>query len=246
MLKRTYIHLPGVGSRTEGHFWRQGLGTWEDFLMADRVRGLSRERLVRLRADLHESLARLNDPAYFAPRLPAQEHWRLFRHFKPRAAYLDIETTGIVWPGLLVTVVGLYDGAHFREFVHGYNLEEFPAALKDFDLLITYNGTQFDLPVLKAYFPKLSLPPVHLDLRFILARLGFRGGLKRIEPKFGIKRPPEVEGMDGYAAVLLWERYQRGDRTALDLLLEYNRQDVVNLEVLMAEAFRMCRARLLP
>ncbi len=245
MLKRTFIHLPGVGSRTEAHFWRQGLGTWEDFLMADRVRGLSRERLVRLRAGLHESLGQVKNPAYFAPRLPAPEHWRLFRHFKPRAAYLDIETTGIVWPGLLVTVVGLYDGVHFRQFVQGYNLHEFPAALEIFDLLITYNGTQFDLPVLKAYFPKLSLPPVHLDLRFILARLGFRGGLKRIEPKFGIKRPPEVDGMDGYAAVLLWERYQRGDRTALDLLLEYNRQDVVNLEVLMEGAFKLWQERLL-
>jgi uncharacterized protein YprB with RNaseH-like and TPR domain len=50
--------------------------------------------------------------------------------------------------------------------------------------------------------------------------------------------------MDGYAAVLLWERYGRGDRTALDLLLEYNRQDVVNLEVLMEHAFKMCQARL--
>ncbi|MDP3182518.1 MAG: ribonuclease H-like domain-containing protein, partial [Desulfobaccales bacterium] len=222
------------------------LGTWEDFLGASRVAGLSRERLVRLRAGLQESLARVADPAYFAPRLLAGEHWRLFRHFRPRAAYLDIETTGIVWPGLLVTVVGLYDGARFRQFVQGYNLEELPEALKAFDLLITYNGTQFDLPVLRAYFPNLRLPPVHLDLRFILARLGFRGGLKRIEPKFGIQRPPEVEGMDGYAAVLLWERYQRGDRTALDLLLEYNRQDVVNLEVLMEGAFNLCQERLLP
>ncbi len=244
MLKRTFIHLPGVGSRTEAHFWRQGLLSWEDFLAAQQVRGLSRERLVRLRASLHESLAHLENPAYFAPRLPAQDHWRLFRQFRPRAAYLDIETTGIYWPGLLVTVVGLYDGASFRQFVQGYNLEEFPQALEDLDLLITYNGTQFDLPVLKAYFPRLSLPPLHLDLRFILARLGFRGGLKGIEPQFGIQRPPEVEGLDGYAAVLLWERYGRGDRTALDLLLEYNRQDVVNLEVLMEHAFKMCQARL--
>jgi len=245
MLKRTFIHLPGVGSRTEAHFWREGLGTWEDFLGAERVRGLSPERLVRLREELFESLAHLDHPAYFAPRLPTPEHWRLFRHFRPRAAYLDIETTGIYWPGLLVTVVGLYDGTHMRQFVQGYNLEEFPASLEGFDLLVTYNGTQFDLPVLKHYFPGLSLPPVHLDLRFILARLGFRGGLKGIEPRFGIHRPPEVEGLDGYAAVLLWERFQRGDSTAMDLLLQYNREDVINLEVLMEHAFKMCQARLL-
>ncbi len=45
-------------------------------------------------------------------------------------------------------------------------------------------------------------------------------------------------------AVLLWQRYQRGDKGALDLLLSYNREDVVNLEVLMDGAFRMERERL--
>jgi uncharacterized protein YprB with RNaseH-like and TPR domain len=245
MLKRTFIHLPGVGHRTEAHFWRKGFLCWEDFLGASHIRGFSRERLERLKEAVHESLAQVDNPAYFAPLLPASEQWRLFRRFRPRAACLDIETTGTFWPGLTVTVVGLYDGTRFRQFVQGHNLHEFPQALEDFDLLITYNGTQFDLPVLRAYFGHLPLPPVHLDLRFILARLGFRGGLKGIEPRFGIVRPPEVAGLDGYMAVVLWDRYQRGDRTALDLLLTYNREDVINLELLMERAFELCAHRLL-
>jgi hypothetical protein len=246
MLKRTFIHLPGVGPRRETHFWRQGLATWEDFLAAKRVKGLSRERLDWLKAELTGSLDHTQDAAYFAARLQAGEHWRLFQHFRPRTAYLDIETYGKVWPGLLVTVVGLYDGQNMRQFVQGGNLQEFPQVLSEFDLLVTFNGTQFDLPVLKAYFPELNLPPAHVDLRFLMARLGFKGGLKRIEPRFGIRRPKAVNGMDGYMAVLLWERYQRGDKGALDLLLSYNREDVVNLEVLMDAAFRMERERLFP
>jgi hypothetical protein len=245
MIKRTFLHLPGVGARSEAHFWRLGLLTWEDFLAARQVRGISRERLAQWQGELQESLTYLDEPRYFASRLPAEEHWRLFRHYRPRTAYLDIETTGSAWPGLQVTVVGLFDGADFQQFIHGRNLEQFPRALNGYDLLVTYNGSQFDLPVLRAYFPRLKLPSVHLDLRFILARLGFRGGLKGIEPRFGIKRPSEVTGMDGYMAVLLWERAQRGDGTALELLREYNRQDVVNLEVLMEGAFRLNRDRLL-
>lgn len=246
MLKRTFIHLPGVGPRFEGHFWRQGLSTWEDFLAAKRVRGLSHSRFDWLKAELQGSFDHLEDPAYFAARLQAGEHWRLFDQFRPRTAYLDIETTGTVWPGLLVTVVGLYDGQTMRQFVQGYNLREFPGAISEFDLVVTFNGTQFDLPVLRAYFRELRLPPAHVDLRFLMARLGYKGGLKRIEPRFGIQRPNEVNGMDGYMAVLLWERYQRGDKGALDLLLTYNREDVVNLEVLMDAAFRMSRERLIP
>jgi uncharacterized protein YprB with RNaseH-like and TPR domain len=246
MLKRTFIHLPGVGPRREGYFWRQGLNTWEDFLAARRLRGLSPERLGWLQEELAGSLSHLEDAAYFAARLQAGEHWRLFRHFRPRVAYLDIETTGTVWPGLLVTVVGLYDGRQMRQFVQGYNLQKFPRILDEFDLLVTFNGTQFDLPVLKTYFPGLRLPPAHVDLRFLLARLGFKGGLKKIEPRFGIRRPDAVNGMDGYMAVLLWERYQRGDRSALEVLLTYNREDVINLETLMEAAFRLSRERLWP
>jgi uncharacterized protein len=246
MLKRTFIHLPGVGHKGEAQIWGQGLSTWEDFLAAKRVRGLSRNRLSWLKGELHGSLENMEDANYFATRLHAGEHWRLFRHLRPRTAYLDIETTGTVWPGLLVTVVGLYDGRNMRQFVQGYNLQKFPQALAEFDLLVTFNGTQFDLPVLRAYFPELTLPAAHVDLRFLMARLGFKGGLKKIEPRFGIHRPQEVDGMDGYAAVLLWQRYQRGDKSALDLLLSYNREDVVNLEVLMDAAFGMYRDQLCP
>ena len=91
----------------------------------------------------------------------------------------------------------------------------------------------------------LKLPAGHVDLRFLLKRLGYRGGLKKIEPHFGILRPPEVAGMDGYEAVLLWQRHRRGDRTALELLLTYNREDVLNLEILMDQAYQQQRQRLL-
>ena len=86
MLKRTFIHLPGVGPRRETHFWRQGLATWEDFLAAKRLQGLSRNRLDWLQAELTRSLEHLADAAYFAARLQAGEHWRLFQHFRTRTA----------------------------------------------------------------------------------------------------------------------------------------------------------------
>jgi hypothetical protein len=245
MLTRTFVHLPGVGLSTEARFWRLGLATWQDFLAAPQVMGVGPERLAWLKAGVAESLEHLDQPRYFASRLPGAEHWRLFRHFRTRAAYLDIETSGAAWPHLEVTVVGLYDGVTLRQFVRGFNLEEFPQALEAVQLVVTFNGAQFDLPVLQAAFPDLAIPPLHLDLRFILARLGYRGGLKKIEPRFGLRRPPEVAGLNGYDAVLLWDRYRRGDRTALERLLAYNREDVANLELLMEEAFRRHQRALL-
>ena len=47
----------------------------------------------------------------------------------------------------------------------------------------------------------------------------------------GIRR--ELPDMAGLEAVLLWKKYQRdGDRSALETLLKYNREDVENLRVL--------------
>jgi hypothetical protein len=39
--------------------------------------------------------------------------------------------------------------------------------------------------------------------------------------------------MDGFEAVRLWNEYEKGNEEALDLLLEYNREDIVNLETIL-------------
>ncbi len=245
MLKKTFIHLPKVGPATELQFWRQGLHTWEDFLAARAVPGLSRMRLAALQRDLEKSLGHLDHPAYFGDRLPANERWRLFEQYRPKTAYLDIETTGANWPNLSVTVIGLYDGRTFHQFVLGENLRDFLDIIENFQILVTYNGSQFDLPVLQAFFDGRPFRHTHIDLRFVLARLGFKGGLKKIEPQFGLARPPDLAGLDGYDAVLLWERSRRGNRAARDLLLRYNQEDVINLESLMEQAYHLACQRAL-
>lgn len=245
MLKRTYIHLPKVGPATELHFWREGLRTWEDFLAARAVPGLSQVRLAALQCDLEHSLGHLDQPDYFSYRLPAGERWRLFKQYRPRTAYLDIETTGANWPNLSVTVIGLYDGRSFHQFVLGENILDFLEIIDEFQMLVTFNGSQFDLPVLQAFFGGRPFRQTHIDLRFVLSRLGFKGGLKKIEPRFGLNRPSDLAGLDGYDAVLLWERARRGSRNARDLLLRYNREDVINLESLMDQAYRIACERAL-
>ena len=50
-------------------------------------------RLAALQRDLGRILGHLDQPVYFSSRLPANEQWRLFKQYRPRTAYLDIETT---------------------------------------------------------------------------------------------------------------------------------------------------------
>jgi hypothetical protein len=55
------------------------------------------------------------------------------------------------------------------------------------------------------------------------------GGFKAVERQLGIER--RLNEVNGYEAVLLWWRYVNdGDKDALSTLLEYNKEDVVNLK----------------
>jgi uncharacterized protein YprB with RNaseH-like and TPR domain len=55
-----------------------------------------------------------------------------------------------------------------------------------------------------------------------------KGGMKSVEQQLGIKR--NLKDVDGYMAVLLYFDYiNNGNKAALETLLEYNKEDVVNL-----------------
>lgn len=143
--------------------------------------------------------------------------------------YLDIETSfeggltvvGVLCPGRpLVQLVGAAATAR-----------AVGDALRGVRTVCTFNGERFDLPELRRGLG-IDLLRDHesLDLSVECARRGIRGGLKAIEAWLGISR--RLSGVNGYHAMVLWRRWEHGDREALETLLAYNRDDVVNLVLL--------------
>jgi uncharacterized protein len=219
--------------------------TWADFLSLGKTI-FSPDRDAAVSRDLENSMDHRHDLLYFVNRLPLSDFWRLFEPFRGKAVFLDIETSG-GYQGLdEITLIGLYDGRRVQTFINGQNLEDFEPAIASYQLMITFNGSCFDLPYLRRWFRNLSLPPAHIDLRFLLKKLGLRGGLKAIERQVGLLRDPRVEGLDGFDAVLLWKDFQRGDQSALERLILYNTMDIVQLKPLMEMGVREMKKRLLP
>jgi predicted nuclease with RNAse H fold len=161
------------------------------------------------------------------------EAWRLYPEFASQCVFLDIETTGLSPVFDTVTMVGLFDGRRYRTFIDGQNLGEFPEHLAKYSVVVTYNGSGFDLRFLKLAFNALQMPPIHIDLRWIARRLGYRGGLKSVEKELGIVRDKSVEEIGGHEATILWSRHLRGEESALRQLIAYNREDVVHLKAIM-------------
>jgi uncharacterized protein YprB with RNaseH-like and TPR domain len=158
-------------------------------------------------------------------------------------AYLDIETTGLSCRYAEITVIGIYlvNGADSKLVqlvgteVTRENLLE---SLEGVNTIYTYNGSRFDLPFIEGSLGiDLSDMADHHDLMYDCWRCNLYGGFKAVEQQLGISR--QLEGISGWDAVLLWQRYQDyGDQSALELLLQYNKEDVMNLKMLRERLFK--------
>jgi hypothetical protein len=154
---------------------------------------------------------------------------------RAQALYLDIETNSFGE----ITLVGLYGRGTYTALIRGETLEwrRLADELCQYELLVTFCGSIFDLPMLVTHFPNLPLNQPHIDLCAVGRQLGYRGSLKAIERRMGIERSPELQGFTGADAVRQWNRWRhRRDESARELLVAYNEADCVNLEPL-ADAF---------
>ena len=222
MLTASFRHIRGIGAMRERQLWLRGVASW-DALPDGEV--LAARLDDRLREGIAQSRARLQagDLDFFAHALPETEHWRLLPHLLDRAGFVDVETAEEV------TVIGVLDA----EGLIGFNKSN---AL-----------VRFDLPHLRRLFPGWEPPAAHVDLCVLLRRLGEAGGLKQIEPRLGLHRPPHLLPLSGTDAVWLWRAQREGDRTALRRLLEYNLHDAFHLRPIAEIAYnRMLRRTRMP
>ena len=152
--------------------------------------------------------------------LPVREHWRLWPLVRSaRCAWTSRPTAPSIGGP---TVVGCFDPDGLATFISGRNLEALPVRLAAHPIWVTFNGTCFDLPVLRRAFPELPAPALHLDLRGVTRRMGLGGGLKAIEDRLGIARPLHLRGTGGREAVALWRAYRgSGALEPLRALVEY-------------------------
>ncbi|MFC2068732.1 ribonuclease H-like domain-containing protein [Chloroflexota bacterium] len=152
-------------------------------------------------------------------------------------AYLDIETTGLTPWDSKITVVGIHlcygNDTNFIQLVDkDINTRSILEALTGVEVIYTYNGSRFDLPFINNRIGlNLAEHFTHHDLMYDCWRCKLYGGFKGVEKQLGIER--KFTEMNGYQAVRLWWRYiDSFDLDALNKLLEYNKEDVLNLKVL--------------
>jgi uncharacterized protein YprB with RNaseH-like and TPR domain len=251
MLGSTFQLAAGLGPTREHMLWRHGFACWADYAGSSslasaplgapiRAKMKPIDRALRAAIAVASEALAARDVERLATIVPTGEHWRLFDVFGEGALYVDIETSDDVIGHAGISAVGVLDQRGPRLFLAGRDLAAFPEWAVGCSLLVTFNGSSFDLPILRQAFPEWQPPPAHVDLRHVLARLGHRGTLKQLEewlPALHLERPEPLRALNATGASALFHRGRNGDREALRRFAEYNLYDTINLRTLMAYAY---------
>jgi uncharacterized protein YprB with RNaseH-like and TPR domain/predicted nuclease with RNAse H fold/dephospho-CoA kinase len=245
MLNHTFLHLPGIGSISERRIWDSGIRTWDEYerSKSQQLPLFPSARRPDLEAlTLSREALRSGDVGFFSERLPPSEQYRIALSFPRETIFVDLESTGLSLYYDYITVVGWERNGRFSVWIRGGDNAAMYRAFSDAKVIVTFNGSRFDLPFLRKEFPDLHIPSCHIDLRFFVRRAGVSGGQKDVEERLGLVRDIALKGIAGEAAPVLWHRYRWGDVKSLKLLVAYNHADIDGLKGMMdiaiAEAIR--------
>lgn len=186
----------------------------------------------------------------------------------PRTVFIDLETTGLSGgAGTLAFLVGCgyFDLGAFqvRQFLltsHAAERALLTAVAEFFDgadLIVTYNGKTFDVPVMETrwMFHRLPMPlggVPHFDMlhparRLWRSRAGAGGDIEEAGCRlstlehtlFGVRRVGDVPGSEIPGRFFNFLR--SGDPRPLEPVLEHNRLDLVSLAAVMARGVQLAR-----
>jgi len=239
-LFNSFTFVKGIGAKTEITLKELGIRCWNDVVKKQRPELFPKQKWNALCNGVNSAIEALKilDVSQITSLIPKIQHWKMIPNFIDRIAYLDIETTGLSPHYSHITTIAVYDGTRVHDFVRDDNLNKFPAFISKFPAITTFYGKSFDIPFIRQEMG-IDFNQIHFDVCFLLRRLKIKGGLKKIEKRFGISRGV-LEDLDGYSAVLLWDKFKKTRKKEyLETLLAYNNEDVINLEFLLYKAYNL-------
>jgi len=239
MILNTFQHIRGISAKKEFELWRSGVLTWDDL---EKKQNLQLSLFGDLASDsIFLSSKQAIDEEntdFFRQHLSPREFYRIALAFPYKTLFLDIETTGLSKYYNTITIVGWSVGKDYGVYIQGDSDESFRQALEKAEIIVTFNGSLFDIPFLRRKMSALKIPQCHVDLRFLSKRVELSGGQKVIETMLGVKRQKGVANVIGETAPLLWYKYCWGDRKALKQLILYNHADIEGMKIIFDEAVK--------
>lgn len=236
MIRQSLLHLPGIGPKRAIALQQAGMDDWRLILTQPPPAKMGAGTWARVMTAVErcEQALAFNDLHFLVKTIAKRDHWRILAEYFDQASYFDIETSGLDYDSY-ITTIACYHKGNLHTFVRGRNLDDFLDLLDEVKLLVSFCGSTFDVPRIESAFHIPRIPCPHIDLRWVCYYEQLAGGLKLIEERMSIHRPPDLQGVDGHEAVLLWHLWEnQGDRRALETLVRYCSADTISLKLITA------------
>ncbi len=227
-LENSFILFPGIGEKTEKKLWKDNITHWDHLEDSSKYSDKIHEHREKARKNLE-----VGNETFFKDKMPNKSLWRGYENFRENVTFFDIETTGLKPERNKTTTVSFYRNGESKTLIRGQDLtkEKLEQEFFESSMMVSFNGKRFDQPFLEKSFD-VDIQNPHIDLMYLCKRLGYSGGLKKIEKELSIDR--ELEDIDGREAIRLWKKYENnGDEEALRKLVKYNQYDAENLQDLL-------------
>ena len=104
-IQSTFIHIKGIGAKTEQYLWKKNILTWDDYVNTIEKKNLFFSQNESLLNASYIAYKERNID-YFAEKLNDNELYRLAISFPNDILFLDIETTGLSHYYDCITVIG--------------------------------------------------------------------------------------------------------------------------------------------
>lgn len=162
--------------------------------------------------------------------------------------YFDIETTFSTQPimlyGAIADQFGLVEG--FRKgpsIVDDRDLvNDYARALEKYDIIVSWNGKMFDIPVLNGRLAYHGLPPVnvamHIDAMYYAGMGQMRIGRRSLQ---SVSEYFEAANRKTPLSVRTWDKAMSGDDEAYELIVEHCDADVLVLRDVFMSIKRQIR-----
>lgn len=232
MITEALNHIRGIGPVRLSQLQNAGIRSWQDAIARPEL--LPKSLATDVVDESQRCLEALenDDIQYFVEHLFPPDRWRILHRYAERCSFFDIETTGLEYDDTLTVIVCLHKG-QLHTFVEHENLDDFLDLLDEIELLVSFNGSTFDVPRVLDGFHIPELPCPHFDLRWPCFHQNLSGGLKQVTSGLGIQRPADLDDADGGLAVQLWHQWLNNkDEDARRQLIRYCAADVLLLKPL--------------
>lgn len=241
LLYISLIQVSHVSVKREENYWKKGIVSIEDLISS------SQRQLSLFPSALECEVAYLmNDAGHnvdkiasiFEKKSGKKDFYRIAYSVPEYILFLDIETTGLSPVYHYITMVGWMMNGKYGCWIAGTDPTELKEVCHKAKMIVTFNGTRFDVKFLNNAFPDLNIADKpNLDLMHFCKRFGFVRGQKNIENELKFNRPKDIQDCNGKEAIALWYKFIFGEDSALDLLIEYNFYDISGMTYILDKIF---------